>query len=355
VTDFEDFYLPLLQMDPTLRRRWLLEQRPVELSRAHWWFGLIDSAVSDVRREREGWPRTRPRADAALAAALIDWALEEGFPIEFAVGNLVQLIMVTLAAGLGPDALPANAQPDSVGRLALARFGFTRTRAITRAAELRSRPVSGDDYVRPGEDVAEMLRLLSRTDDYKDYHRLLGIERMLNDLRPIAGLLTEPDVAAELEEWLRVLPDLNPVPSDPAAPKAPSPRRTGVVGTRPAAAGGRRLLTMSDGTSALVDPALPNEQLAQEYELDGVESAPVINFCAAVHLDGPFAGQTGYAINELGHRIEFALPPGPDGPIGVYEVTRLATDDQPAELRFVGFGCPVREMTGEELPPTTGA
>jgi hypothetical protein len=79
MTDFEDFYLQLLQMDPTLRRRWLLEQRPVDVSRAHWWYALIDSAVSDVRREREGWPRTRPRADAALAAALIDWALDERF------------------------------------------------------------------------------------------------------------------------------------------------------------------------------------------------------------------------------------------------------------------------------------
>src|SRR2546423_2031041 len=65
MTDFEDFYLQLLQMDPTLRRRWLLEQRPVELSRTHWWFALIDSDLLDVRREQEGRPRTCSRADAA--------------------------------------------------------------------------------------------------------------------------------------------------------------------------------------------------------------------------------------------------------------------------------------------------
>lgn len=30
------------------------------------------------------------------------------------------------------------------------------------------------------------------------------------------------------------------------------------------------------------------------------------------------------------------------GPVALYDVTRLTTNDQPAELRFVAFGCPVR-------------
>jgi hypothetical protein len=77
------------------------------------------------------------------------------------------------------------------------------------------------------------------------------------------------------------------------------------------------------------------EDIAEQYELDRVVTAPAINFCAAIHLDGPLDGQTGYAINELGHQIQIAQPPRPSGPIALCEVTRLATDDQPAELRLV--------------------
>jgi hypothetical protein len=349
MTDLEDTYRQLLQAGPSDRRRWLLDHQPVDISPAHWWLALIDSAMSDVRHEQRGWPQTRPRADTELAAALIDWALEENFPIEHAIENLVQLITIALAAGQRPAVLPDNAQPDNVTRQALTRFGFARSEAVSRAGELRSRPVTDDDFVQPGENVSETLRLLSATDDYKDYHRLLGIQRMLNDLKPIAALLTDADLAAELEAWIQASPELDPVPIDPVDQPAAPPERIGVVGTSQAATG-RRLLTMPEGASALVDPDLTNEQLAEQYELDRVVATPVINFCAAIHLDGPLAGQTGYAINELGHQIQIAQPSRPGGPIALYEVTRLATDDQPAELRFAGFGCPTRETTNDKLP-----
>lgn len=349
MTDFEDTYRQLLQVDPSHQRRWLLDQQPVDISLAHWWLAFIDNAVSDVRHAREGWPQSRPRADTELAAALIDWALEDNFPIEFAIENLVQLITIALADGRRPDALPTNAQPDNIARQALTRFGFTRAEAVARAEELRSRPVTDDDFVQPGENTTETLRLLSATDDYKDYHRLLGIQRMLNNLKPITSLLTDTDLAAELEAWLQVLPELDPVPINLVDQPATPSERIGVVGTS-RAGDGRRLLNMSDGASALVDPDLTNEQLAAQYELDRVVTAPIINFSAAIHLDGPLAGQTGYAINELGHQIQIAQPPRPGGPIALYEVTRLATNDQPAELRFTGFGCPIRETTNDKLP-----
>jgi hypothetical protein len=149
------------------------------------------------------------------------------------------------------------------------------------------------------------------------------------------------------EAWLRVSPRLDPVPPNPADQPKARPERIGVVATSWAGSDGRRLLTMPDGASALVDPDLTNEQLAARYGLDHVVTAPIINFCNAIHLDGPLSGQAGYAINELGHRIEFALPPRPGGPVGCYEVIRLATDDRPAELRFVGFGCPASETAND--------
>src|SRR5207253_637899 len=101
------------------------DHRSTSVSAAHWWLALIDSAVSDVRYEQQGRPRTRPGADLDLAASLIDWALEQNFPTDYAVGYLVRLMMAGLAAGRRPNLLPANVRPDSVAARALGEFGFT--------------------------------------------------------------------------------------------------------------------------------------------------------------------------------------------------------------------------------------
>jgi hypothetical protein len=352
MTDFEDLYRHLLLTDPSVRKQWLLDHQSTSVSAAHWWLALIDSAVSDVRYEQQGRPRTRPRADLDLAAALIDWALEQNFPIDIAVGNLVQLTTAGLAAGRRPDLLPANVRPDSVARQAIRKFGFTRPRAMTRAAELRAKPITDDDYAKPGENVTESFRLLSGTDDYQDYHRLLDIQRMLNDLKPVMRLITDTNLSAELAAWLNILPELDPFPVDaadtPAATPETDPERLGVLSARPADKNGRLPLTMSDGTSALIEPDLTHEQIANRYRLDGVVTMPAIDFCAGIHLDGPLAGQTGYVTNELGSRTQFYLPPQPGGPTGFYEVTRLATQDKPAEMRFVGFTSPDDELPHPE-------
>jgi len=52
--------------------------------------------------------------------------------------------------------------------------------------------------------------------------------------------------------------------------------RIGVVGARRDAAGGRRLLTMSDGEWAWVEPDLTTDQLADQYRLDRVMAAPTL-------------------------------------------------------------------------------
>jgi hypothetical protein len=94
---------------------------------------------------------------------------------------------------------------------------------------------------------------------------------MLTDIGPITGLLTDADLAIELAEWLRIAAELDRVPADaaaaPATRRPAEPGRIGVIGACPASADGRPLLTMSDGTSELVDPQLTPEQLA-----DGTDS-----------------------------------------------------------------------------------
>jgi hypothetical protein len=95
-------------------------------------------------------------------------------------------------------------------------FGFTRSQAVARAAELRAKPATDADYSRPGEDPAEVrrrFRLLSVTDDYKDYHRLLSIQRMLGDLQRIRHLITDADVSAELAAWSNLVAELDPFPA----------------------------------------------------------------------------------------------------------------------------------------------
>ena len=167
MTEHEEFYHRLVLIEPSARKQWLVDHRTTSVSPARWWLSLIEAAVRDVRCEHRGRPPTGPRADLELAASLIDWALEDDFPIDAAVRNLVELATIAVAAGREADLRPATAGPDSIARRALERFGFSRPGAIARAAELRARPVSGDDLRQPGEGP-ERLRLLSRTDDYQD-------------------------------------------------------------------------------------------------------------------------------------------------------------------------------------------
>jgi hypothetical protein len=117
------------------------------------------------------------------------------------------------------EELPENAKPDALTRLAVDGFGMTRGHALARADALRQIPLTEDDYVQPGEDVGSRLRELAQTDDYRDYHQLLGINRMLDDLRPLVELITDPDLAAEIRAWLEVQPQLDPVPEIDAAPR----------------------------------------------------------------------------------------------------------------------------------------
>ena len=107
MTEHEEFYRRLIELDPPLRRQWLLERRPASASPAQWWLSLIDSAVSDVRHQFRGWPAERPRADLTLAAALIDSALDDAFPLDRAVEKLTELTRLALDAGHQVHDLPA--------------------------------------------------------------------------------------------------------------------------------------------------------------------------------------------------------------------------------------------------------
>jgi hypothetical protein len=212
VTDFEDTYYQLILIDPRLRRRWLLDHQPPSVSPAHWWLALIESAISDLRQQNLGRLATRPRADVALAAALIDWALEHRYPLHLAIGQLTQLTRLALDAGQQIADLPANAQPDAIARRALDGFVMTRQHAITRAASLRAVPISADDFYQPGEGLARW-QALTQTEDYRDYHQLLDIDRMLTDLTPLLDRIIDADLATDLRTWLRAQPDLDPVPT----------------------------------------------------------------------------------------------------------------------------------------------
>ncbi|BEL04054.1 hypothetical protein Q0Z83_022450 [Actinoplanes sichuanensis] len=201
MTAYEDFYLRLLQTAPDSRRAWLDEHIPAGAAPVPHWLPLIESAISDVRYERRGWPTTRPRADAVLAGSLIEWALKRGYPIHLAIGHLIELRDLMPPTG----GLPANLQTDHLVRLTLAGITMTRSHALTRAAQLRALPAD--------EDSAKTLEALQATDDYQDYHRLMDIQGMLADLAPLASSVTDPVLAADLAEWLRITNRLEPFPT----------------------------------------------------------------------------------------------------------------------------------------------
>ncbi len=59
-----------------------------------------------------------------------------------------------------------------------------------------------------------------------------------------------------------------------------------------------------------------------------------IDWVMGVCEDGPLAGHDSYAANELGCTVTFSLPPAGSGQSHTYEVSRLASADQPAVLTY---------------------
>ncbi|MFC5754557.1 hypothetical protein [Actinomadura rugatobispora] len=90
----------------------------------------------------------------------------------------------------------------------------------------------------------------------------------------------------------------------------------------PVGADGRHPLLLPDDATELVD-----EELLRHDELDAISHGPRVDFRTALRLDGPLAGQTAYAVNELGSRS------------GFYELVELAE----GEMRLVG-------LNGRPLP-----
>jgi hypothetical protein len=113
------------------------------------------------------------------------------------------------------------------------------------------------------------------------------------------------------------------MPADPERPTG-EPVRTGVVRAR-RTPDGQRILILPDGGTARIDPGMTPDEIADRYRLDRVVVAPAVEWCTAVHLDGPLEGRHTYAVNRLGYRGESG-----------YEVTRLADGDRPAGLTFDG-------------------
>ncbi|GAA4369427.1 hypothetical protein GCM10023088_19630 [Actinomadura verrucosospora] len=216
MTDF--VFYRLLDIDPPLRKQWLLDNQPSNISPFHWWLSLVEAGVRDVRWQRAGWPLQRPAADMELAASLIEWALEQGFPLAHAVEDLVWLSLAALEAGDEIADLPEVLRPDGIARRVLGGFTMSRQEAVDRAAHLRSIPLTEDDFARPGEDIGAMLRALAQTDEYRDTHRLIDMQRALTGLAPIVGLIADTGLAAEVRAWLGVVPDLDSYGPDLAGP-----------------------------------------------------------------------------------------------------------------------------------------
>lgn len=179
--------------------------------------------MTDVRHAYRGWPPRRSRADLGLAASLIEWAVHDGFPLHLAVEQLAELARLALDAGLRVQDLPLNTQPDRIARQALTGFSMTPQQAMSRAAGLRASPIDEVDLP-PGQHIdLAAWRTLTATPEYRDYHRLLNIDRMLTVLVPLVCLIVNADLAAELRLWLEIQPDLAPFPttnppdSDPIA------------------------------------------------------------------------------------------------------------------------------------------
>jgi hypothetical protein len=110
--------------------------------------------------------------------------------------------------------------------------------------------------------------------------------------------------------------------------------RVGVVGGRRLAKGTLRLI-LPDGQGRIVAADATDEELKSRYKLDRIVRMPLIDYSASINLDGPMAGDTSTVINQVGHRINFAMPTETGPTTATYEVVKLGQDGRPAELRHV--------------------
>ena len=114
-------------------------------------------------------------------------------------------------------------------------------------------------------------------------------------------------------------------------------RRFAVLGSS-VSTSGTRMLILPDDNVVQVEAFATDEELKVRYAVDAIVRAAAVDVSVGIFLDGPLAGTHAYVSpNEIGARHVFRLAQVDGGRRGWYTVTRIAVDDQPAELRFAGF------------------
>lgn len=108
--------------------------------------------------------------------------------------------------------------------------------------------------------------------------------------------------------------------------------RVGVV-VQGSAAGQCARLILPDGDIELVESDLTDPDIAARFGLDEVRHAEPADWCRGICRDGPVAGKTVYAMNRIGSKVRIPLPPRLGNGSAEYEVTRIGTDGDLAELR----------------------
>lgn len=109
--------------------------------------------------------------------------------------------------------------------------------------------------------------------------------------------------------------------------------RVGVVLHDPTVDGCSRLI-LPDGEIELIESDLADEDIAARFGIDAVRHAEALDWCRGICLDGPLAGRPVYTLNRVGSKVRISLPPQSGSGPAEYEVTRISSDGNPAELRF---------------------
>lgn len=108
--------------------------------------------------------------------------------------------------------------------------------------------------------------------------------------------------------------------------------RVGVVQHGSTIDGCARLI-LPDGEIELIESDLADPDIAARFGLDEVQHAEPLDWCLGICRGGPLAGRTVYAVNQVGSKVRIPLPPRLGSGLAEYEVTRISTEGNPAELR----------------------
>jgi hypothetical protein len=164
--------------------------------RAHWWWALLERALSDLAVP--GLPAAGRAEAVAFAVELVEIAVEDGMPDYLGARWFARIARTGGTIDGRTENVPDVLTPDNVARRVLEAFVLTRPEAVEEAARRRRELLDSDDaWFKPGVLISTMP---DADDELVD--RLQKVEYLMPELEALVEHIRDPALGAEVRAWL---------------------------------------------------------------------------------------------------------------------------------------------------------